>query len=266
MDGDAFWLRVTFDPDPEEPPGAEMFERRRAVLSAAAVGYLLSGFLLALTAGSVYFVTHENPYRLERDWEKLLTLRAQFVAVGVVAALLLFAIAVAGVLVGLAMATRAARLHPTSAGLGGLFLAAAMLALVAMGVWTGLVSTYAALQYYSVSDELHKHALLLEARLNEHAIMLAFWSFLVLAAIGLYFLGRALRGERGWLPDVLKLAAALILLNLPMTIYLASESLLYNRYPRWLAATDQLLLWGGLAAASYLCARWLRAVGRALPR
>jgi len=53
MDGDAFWLRVTSDPDPEEPTGAQMFERRRAVLSAAAVGYLLSGFLLALTAGSV---------------------------------------------------------------------------------------------------------------------------------------------------------------------------------------------------------------------
>ncbi len=243
-----------------------MFERRPAVLIAAAVGYLLSGFLLALTAGSVYFVTYQDPYRLVRDWERLLTLRGQFIAAGVVAALLLFAAAVAGLLVGLAVAARAARLHPTSAGLGGLLLAAAMLALVAMGVWSGLVSTYAALQYRSATDELHKHALLLEARLSEHAIMLAFWCFLVFAAVGLYFLGRALRGERGWLPDVLKLAAALILLHLPMTIYLASESLVYDRYPRWLAAADQLLLWGGLAAAAYFCARWLRSVGRALPR
>jgi len=266
MDGGARGLRITSDPRTEELSGAEMFERRRAVLSAAGLGYLLSGFLLALTAGSVYFVTRENPYRLERDWEKLLNLRGQFVAVGVVAALVLFVVTVAGLLVGLAVAARAARLHPTSALLGGVFLAAAMLALVALGVWTGLVSTYAALQYRAVTDELHKHALLLEARLNEHAVMLGFWCFLVFAALGLYFLGRALRGERGGLPDVLKLAAALILLHLPTTIYLASESLLYDRYPRWLAATDQLLLWGGLAAAAYFCARWLRAVGRMLPR
>jgi hypothetical protein len=164
------------------------------------------------------------------------------------------------------MAARAARLHPTSATLAGLFLAAGGLVLVAMGVWAGLVSTYAALQYRSATDELHEHALLMEAYLNEHAFALALWCFLVLAALGFYFLGRALRGERGWLPDVLKLVAALILLHLPTTIYLASESLLYDHYVAWLAALDQFSLWGGLALASYFCARWLRAVGRALPR
>ncbi len=243
-----------------------MFERKRAVLLLAAVGHVLSGFLLALMAGGVYFVLRQNPYRLVRDFDQWLTLRAQFLGAGLLAGVVLFALACAGMMVALAVAARAARLHPTSALLGGTFLAGAMLALVALAVWTGVVASYAALQYRGAAGELHRHALLVEAHLGEHVVMLAFWCFLVLAAMGFYFLGRALRGERGWLAPGLKLAAALLLLHLPLSLHLASESLLFEHYPRGLAALDQLLLWGSLTLASFLCARWLRMVGRTLPR
>lgn len=242
-----------------------MFERQRAVLSAAGLGFLLSGFLLALTAGSVVYVAREDPYRLPRDWEQLLTLRVEQMGAVVLAGVLLFAAALAGLIFSLAVAARARRLHPTSGTLGGLLLVAGLLALAAVAVWTGLVAPTAALQYRAATDELHKHALLMEAHVSEHVFLLGLWCFLGLAAPGLYFLGRALRGEEGWLPDALKLAAALILLHLPVTLYLARESLLHKRYVRWLAALDQALLWGGLAAACYLAARWLRRVGRTLP-
>ena len=244
-----------------------MFERRRAVLNAAGVGYLLCGVLLSVTTGSVYATAaRPNPYRAVRDWDRLLSLRADFAGAGVLAGLVLFAVAVGGLIVGLALAARAARLRPTSASLGGLFFAVAMVGVAALAIWTGLISTYAAVQYGATSDELHRHALLTEAYLSEHVTLLALWFFLGFAALGLYFLGRAVRGERGWLPDVLRVAAALILLHLPVSMYVARESLLHDNYPRGLAALDQFLLWGGLTLATFFCARWLRTVGRTLPR
>ena len=243
-----------------------MFERKRAVLNAAGVGYLLCGFLVALAAASAYFVSTRNPYRLVRDWDQLLVQRGQYIGIGVLGGLLLFGVVLAALLVVAAVASRAARLHPTSASLGGAFLAAGLGALAVLAVRTSIVTTYAALQYGSTSDEMHKHALLVEAYLGEHTFMLGVWCFFSFAAPGLYLLGSSLRGERGWLPDALKLAAALVLLHLPLTLYLARESLLFDRYPRWLAALDQVLVWGGLSLASFVCARWLHLLGRKLPQ
>lgn len=242
-----------------------MFERQRAVLHAAGVGYLLSGFLVALAAGSAYFVAYRDPYRLVLDWDQLLTQRAQYIGVGLLGGLVVFVAALSGLVLFLAVAARAQRLHPTSATLGGVFLTAGLLALAVLAVRMAVVVPYTALQYRAATNELHKHALLMEAYAGEHLFMLGFWCFLSFAALGLYFLGRALRGERGWLPDVLKLAAALILLHLPVTLYLARESLLAGHYVRWLAVLDEVLLWGSLALAAYVCARWLRALGRTLP-
>lgn len=244
-----------------------MFERKRAVLNAAGVGYLVAGFLLSLTVGSVYYHSVQpDPFRATRDWDQLLVLRSDFVGAGVLAGLLVFAVSVGGILLSLAVASRAAHVHPTSSSLGGLFLTAGLLAVAALGLWTGLVATYAALQYRATADPIQKQALLMEAHVNQHFILLGFWFFLGFSALGLYFLGRGLRGERGWLPDLLRVASALVLLHLPVTLYLARQSLLHNNYVRWLAVLDQLFLWGGYSIAVLLCARWLRGVGRALPR
>lgn len=241
-----------------------MFERQRAVLHAAGVGYLLSGFLLALTAGSAYYVAHRDPFRLVPDWDQVLTQRAAYIGVGLFGGLVTFVAALAALVLFLALAARAERLHPTSATLGGVFLTAGLLALAVLGVRMAVVVPYAALQYRAAASELHKHALLMEAYTGEHLFMLGFWCFLGFTAPGLYFLGRAFREERGWLPDAMKLAAALILLHLPMTLYLAQASLLEGRYVRGLAVLDQVLLWGSLALVAYLSARWLRALGRSL--
>ncbi|MFQ5777376.1 MAG: hypothetical protein ACE5IP_05165 [Terriglobia bacterium] len=243
-----------------------MFDSQRAVLSAAGLGYLLSGFLVALAGGSAYFVFLRDPHRLVRQWDQWLAQRAQLPGVGVLGGLLLFLVALAGLIFFLAVAARAARLHPTSALLGGLLLTAGLLAVGALAVWRGMVAPYAALQYQWTREPAARAALLVEARMGEHFFQLGLWCFLGFAAPGLYFLGRAVRGERGWLPDVLKLAAALILLHLPVTLYVARESLLHQRYLRWLAVLDQLWLWSGLALAVFFCARWLRTIGRALPR
>lgn len=242
-----------------------MFERQRAVLNAAGVGYLLSGFLLALAAGAAYFVSQKDPHRLVQNWEQVLTQRGQYIGVGLLGGLVLFVVALAGLFVSLAVAARAHRSHPTSATLGGLFLTAALLSLGVVAVRTAVVAPYAALQYQAATNEMHKHALLVEAYVGEHVFMLGLWCFLGFAAPGFYFLGRALREEPGWLPDVLKLSAAVILLHLPVTLYLARESLLAGRYRAWLAALDQALLWGSLVLVAYFCARWLRALGRTLP-
>ncbi|MBI2955873.1 MAG: hypothetical protein HYY26_01040, partial [Acidobacteria bacterium] len=212
-----------------------------------------------------YFASRHDPHRLARDWEALLEQRAHFLGLGLLGGLLVFAVAVAGLFVALAVAARAGRLHPTSATLGGLFLAAAMMSLAAMGVWTSVVATYAALEFQWLRDAVARQALLIEAQFSEHLLLLGLWCTLAFAALGLYCLGRAVRGERGWLPVALKLAAAFILLHLPVKLYLARESLLFARYVRWLAVTDQLLVWGALALACYFAAAWLRRIGRALP-
>ncbi|MFQ5696038.1 MAG: hypothetical protein ACE5HB_08620, partial [Terriglobia bacterium] len=136
---------------------------------------------------------------------------------------------------------------------------------VVVALWTGFVAPYTALQYGAAGDDARRQALVQTARLTEPVLLFASWWFLAWAAPGLYFLGRALRGERGWLPDALRLAAAFIVLHVPVTMYVARESLLHERYHAWLAVADQLLLWGSLSAACYLSARWLRALGRTLP-
>ncbi len=249
-----------------------MFDRQRTALRAAGVGYLLSGFLLALGLGWAAAVLREDPYRRAQELDRILGLRAGQMGAVVLVGVLVFGAALAGLIFALAVAARARRLHSTSATLGGILLGAGLLAVMATSVWVGLVTPVAALQYQASHDlpdpqagETRRQTLLVEAQLGEHVVLLGHWCFLGLAAPGLYFLGRALRGERGWTPDILKLAAAVIVLHLPVTLYLARESLLGGRWVGWLAALDQLLLWSVLAVACYFAARWLRRVGRALP-
>ncbi len=168
-----------------------MFERRRAVLAAAGVGYLLSGFLVAATAAGVFFVSRQDPHRMVRQWEQLLEQRAVNAAILALGGVALFAVALTAAFFFLAVAARAARVHPTSARLAGLLLAAGTLALVAVAIWTGVVAPHAAMQYHAASDQMRRHALLIEAHLNEHVVRLGFWCFLGFTAAGLYFLGRA---------------------------------------------------------------------------
>ena len=235
------------------------------MLNGAGVSYLLSGFLLSLAAGTAWYVSRHDPYRLRLDWEAVLAQRAAESGLHVLGGLLLFAAAVAGVYVSLAATARARQLHPTSGGLATVFLLAAMFSLAAIAVWSGVVETYHGLQFQAIRDPVLRQAFLIESRISERLLMLWLWSLLGFLALGLYCLGRALRGERGWLPVVLKLAAVFILLHVPMSLYLWQASLLEGQHVGWLAAVDRLLVWGGLAVATYLCGNWLRRLGRALP-
>ena len=242
-----------------------MFESRRALLNAAGVSYLLSGFLLSLAAGTAWYVSRHDVYRLRVDWETVLAQRAGQSGLHVLGGLLLFAAAVAGIYVSLAAASRARQLHPTSGAFAAVFLMAAMLSLAAIAIWSGVVETYHGLQFQAANDAVLRQAMLIQSQMGERLLMLWLWWLLAFLALGLYCLGRAVRGERGWLPVTLKLAAVFILLHLPMSLYLWQASLLEGRYLGWLAAIDRLLVWGGLAVACYLCGNWLRRLGRALP-
>jgi hypothetical protein len=240
-----------------------MFDKRRPVLAAAGLGFLLSGVLGVLAIASAMGAYYRDPHRLTRRWEEFVTEPAHFGA-AVLGGVLLFGVALAGLVVAQGLTARAARLHPTSSRLAGLCLTVALVALAGVAVWTGAVAPYAALQYQAGGDDV-RATLRLEALLADHLIQLGLWCFLGFLAPGLYFLARALRGERSPLPDALKLAAALLLLHLPVGLYLARESLVGGRYVRWLAVADAAVVWSALAAAVYLGARWLRGIGRALP-
>ena len=246
-------------------PKATLFENRRAVLNAAGVSYLLSGFLLSLAAGTAWYVSRHDPHRTAFDWSPVLTQRAAYSGLQMLGGLLLLAVALCGLYVALTATGRARRLDPGSGTLAALFLSASMLSLATMAVWTGVVETYVALQFEATQDAARREALLLQSQVGEKLLMLGLWCLLAFAALGLYFLGRALRGERGWLPVALKLAAVFILLHLPMSLYVWRASLVEGRHVAWLAALDRLLTWGGLAVACYFCGHWLRRVGRALP-
>jgi hypothetical protein len=241
-----------------------MFDHRRSVLTAAGIGYLLCGFLLAVAAGLGYFVSQQDPYQLAHNWEQDIANKAANTPTLALGGIFLFVLAVAALIFFRALAARAKRVHPTSAELAALFLTAATLAVAVVAVWSGTVSPYTALQYQWAQDPTARQALLYQAPLTERVWMLGFWCFFGFGAVGLYFLGRALRGEKGWLPDVFRLSAALLVLHLPIGIYLTRESLLRDHYVRWLAVLDQFMVWGGLAVAVYFGARWLRHLGRSL--
>jgi hypothetical protein len=247
-----------------------MFEKRRAVLRAAALGYMLTGFMFVLGLVAAWAAYRRDPHRLAGLWEQWVTQPGNYGA-GILGGLLVFGVALAGLVFVLGLGSRAARLHPTSAGLGAVLLVLGLGSLAVTAVWLGVVTPLAALQYQTARDPMARQALLYEARLAEHLLRLGLWSFYGFAAPGLFFLGRALRGERGaggglgWLPDSLQLAGAMIALHLPVTLYLMRESFLAGRYVRWLAVTDHLLLWGTLAVACFLASRWLHRVGFALP-
>jgi len=242
-----------------------LFEHRRAVLNAAGLAYLLSGFLLSLAAGTAWYVGRHDPYHAPFDWASFLTQRAAHSGLQMLGGLLLLAVALCGLYVALTATARARRLDPGASTLAALFLSASMLSLATMAVWAGVVETYVALQFEATQDAARRQALLLQTQIGEKLLMLGLWCLLAFAALGLYFLGRALRGERGWLPVALKLAAVFILLHLPMSLYVWRASLVEGRHAAGLAALDRLLTWGGLAVACYFCGNWLRRVGRALP-
>jgi hypothetical protein len=242
-----------------------LFESRRTVLNAAGVSYLLSGFLVSLAAGTAWYVARHDPHRTPFDWAPVLSQRAAYSGLQTLGGLVLLAVAVGGLYVALTATARARRLDPGAGTLSALFLSGAMLALIALAVWTGVVETYLALQYEWTEEEARRQMLLLQSQVGEKLLMLGLWCLLAFVGLGLYFLGRALRGEGGWLPVTLKLAAVFILLHLPMSLYVWRASLLEGRHVGWLAAFDRLLVWGGLAAACYACGNWLRRVGRALP-
>jgi hypothetical protein len=99
--------------------------------------------------------------------------------------------------------------------------------------------------------------------MGERLLMLWLWWLLAFLALGLYCLGRAVRGERGWLPVVLKLAAVFILLP-------ADESYLWqpacSKAAIWAGWRPLIGCWSGRAGGSHLSLRQLAAApGRALP-
>jgi len=247
-----------------------MFERARPVATAAALGYVLAGFGGAMTAGLTGWVWTQDPFQQVPNWERVLAQQANRSAGIAVAFLLIFLLAIVTLFFWLSVAARAQRgKHPTSATLGGLFLTVGLLAVAAASIWNGIVGPYAALLHEWTPDAAYKQALFAQLVAATFVFAFGVWCFILFGAVGLYFLGRALREaggspRTGWLPDVLRLVAALALLHVPVTIYLARESLLNNHYIRSLAALNELLLWGGLSTATYFAARYLRAEARNL--
>ncbi|MFQ5926184.1 MAG: hypothetical protein ACE5MH_01985 [Terriglobia bacterium] len=242
-----------------------MFERARPVAVAMALGYVLAGFLVALAVGMAYGRWNKDPFQQVPNWEQVLEQHARQAATFAFAYLLIFGLAVVALFFWLGVAGRARRgRHPTSATLGALFTSASLLALAGAAIWNGIVAPYAALLYGWTRDETFQQALFGQFITADFVFKFGVWCLILFGAVGLYFLGRALRRERGWLPDVLKLAAALALLHVPMTLYLARESLRNNHYVRWVAVVNELLLWGGLAAATYFAAAYLRREARNL--
>lgn len=195
-----------------------MFERARPVATASALGYVLAGFLAALAVGAVYGVWTRDPFQQVPDWERVLAQHARQPAGIAVAYLLIFVLAVVALYVWLGVAARAQRgQHPTSATLGALFLTAGLLAVAGAAIWNALVAPYAALLYGWTPDANFKQALYGQLVTARFLFNFAGWCLILFGAVGLYFLGRALREVkglprsetmRGWLPDVLRLAAA----------------------------------------------------------
>ncbi|MFQ5817499.1 MAG: hypothetical protein ACE5H2_06025 [Terriglobia bacterium] len=242
-----------------------MFERERPVAVAMALGYVLAGFLAAVAVGVAYWRLREDPFQQTPNWERILEQHAQQAATFAFVYLLIFGLVVVAVFFWLGVAGRARRgRHPTSATLGALFVSVGLFAVGGAAIWNGIVAPYAALLYSWTPDEAFQQALFGQIITARFVFHFSVWCLVVFGAVGLYFLGRALRAVDGWLPDVLKLAAALAVLHVPLTLYLARESLLNKHYVRWLAVVNELLLWGGLAAATYFAAGYLRREARNL--
>ena len=243
-----------------------MFEQARPVALACAVGYVLAGFGAALALGRAGWGGSRDTFQQIPNWHRLLTQHAHQAAAFAFVHLLIFGLAVIGLFFWLGVAGRARRgQHPTSATLGAVFFSAAWLVVGAAAVWNGMVVPYAALLHRTTPDPAFQQALFAQIVAATFVLTFGLWCFVLFGAVGLYFLGRSLRDvrdwprpERGWLPDVLKLAAAFWLLHVPVRLYLARESLLNNNYIRWLAVTNELLLWGGMAVATYFAATYLR--------
>lgn len=243
-----------------------MFERVRPVVMAAAIGYALAGFLVAVAGGMAYGVWRADPFQQVPEWKQVLEQHANQAAAMALVHLLLFALLVVALFFWLGVAGRARYAHPTSATLAGLFLSVALLTLAGAAVWNGIVSPYVALLHGWSEDAGFKQALFNLIVNATFIYIFAVWCLVLFGAVGLYFLGRAVRGVGGWLPDALRLAAAFAVLHVPVTLYLARESLARNHYVRWLAVVNELTLWGALAVATYFSARWLRAEARSLFR
>lgn len=242
-----------------------MFERARPVVVVMALGYMLAGFLAALAVGAAYAAWYQDPFQQLPNWERVLGQHAHQAAALALVHLLVFALTIVALVFWLGVVGRAQRgKHPTSATLGALFVSAGLLAVAGAAIWNGIVAPYAALLHRWTPDAAFKQALFAQVVTGTFVYIFSVWCLILFGAVGLYFLGRALRGVGGWLPDVLKLAAALAVLHLPLTLYLARESLLNNRYVRWLGVVSELLLWGGLAAATFFAARYLRREARTL--
>ncbi len=241
-----------------------MFERARPVALAAATGYVLAGFLAAMALGMAYGVWRTDPFQQVPKWEQVLAQHATQAGALAFVHLLLFALVVIALFFWLGAAARARYAHPTSATLGGLFLSVGLLTLAGAAIWNGIVSPYVALLHGWTQDAEFKQALFNQMVAATFIFIFAVWCLVLFGAVGLYFLGRALRRVAGWLPDTLRLAAAFALLHVPVTLYLARESLARGHYVRWLAVVNELTLWGALAVATYFCARWLRSEARSL--
>lgn len=242
-----------------------MFERGRPVALAAALGYVLAGFTAALAVGLGWWAWRQDPFQQTPNWSRVVQQHANQ-SVGIaVAFLLVFALAVVALFFWLGVMGRARRgKHPTSATLGGIFLSAGLLAVAAAAVWNGIVTPYVALLHRWTPDAAYRQALFAQVITGTFLRIFSVWCFVLFGSLGLYSLGRALREVRGWLPDALRLAAAFGVLSVPVTLYLAQESLLKNHYVRWLAVAKELLFWGWLAVATYLAARWLWREARTL--
>lgn len=245
-----------------------MFERARTVALACAAGYVLAGFGVALAVGRAWWVWRQDPFQQIPSWERLLAQHANQSAALAFVHLLIFGLALVALFFWLGVAGRARKgPHPTSATLGGVSFTLALAAVAAASIWKGIVGPQAALLHRWTTDPVFQQALFAQIVTANLAFTFALWCFVLFGAVGLYCLGRSLRGmspKGSWLPDVLRLAAACAAARVPLTLYLMRESLLDNNYIRWLSVASELLLWGGMTAATYLAANYLRTEARNL--
>jgi hypothetical protein len=220
--------------------------RKPLPLKVAGVLGLGAGLFYVLFA--VEFATQIqslNPYA-EQDWRDVLEQQASNAGPTILTQSLVFLASILLLFFIAGLASQAAKRHPTTAGMAGIFMGAAAGMLALRALWIAFVQIPMAITFHGSLDQTFRTALVNQYRVDVFASLFFAWGYIFFMAVGLLLMAGALLPQKYLaytLPITFGLAALSCLTFIPALAYVGNQLFMARLFDRELASAFFFAAW-----------------------
>ncbi len=231
-----------------------MFRKPVALKIAGVLGLCAGLFYVLFAMDFSTQVLQVNPYA-NQDWRTVMEETASSSGPLILTQLLGFAACMLLVFFIGALAVRAGKAHPTLAGMGGLFMGAAVGMFALRSMWIAFVQVPMAITFHGVTDQAFRDALVNQYRVDVFASLFFAWGYILFMTVGLFLMTGALIPVKALahvLPVIFGLAAVACASFVPALAYVGNQIYMNRLFEKELASGFFFAVWflPGLAFAA----------------